>query len=104
MYDAKTNKCGYSDSNSTKYTETTFQGCDTILESYNIPVIKIGKTKNNEKTNVIIEKNIFNIYTTSAKTAYEENHNFLEVLYPNIIDIETTIQNYISKVSGILNK
>jgi len=103
IYDNATN-CSFSDSNSLQISSSTIDNCNSILNSYEFPVIKLGDTKKSDKTNVIIENNVFTILPIAAETAYEENHNFLEILYPNLIDIETAIQNMVGKVSDYLGK
>lgn len=103
IYDNGTS-CSYSDSNTLQITSSTIDNCNALLKEYDFPIIKLGSIKKSDKTNVIIEDNVFNILPTTAEKSYEENHNFLEVIYPNIIDIETAIQNMVGKVSDYLNK
>ena len=101
---SKDEECSTADTKTLETINSTKAVCLEKLQNINYPKIMLGKTKNNEKTNVEIKDNYFYVISKSANTAYQENHRILEIIYPNINEIETAIQNYVGKVSDIIDK
>ena len=93
--------CTYSDGNITVYYSNR-KDCQTQLSNVTYPIIMLGEIKDNPKTTIIIKNNLYYVSPTKIETAYAENHTFLEILYPDILTIESKITNYVESVSNYL--
>lgn len=100
-YLSNENQCTYSNHKTLQVTNTTYNNCYELITNSEYPIIYLGNI-NTEQLKIIIEKNTFKIYNTSISNSFQENKLFLEILYPNLKEMESKIEDFTSdKINNI---